>query len=888
MLAPTLRRDLILTSCGLLTFRPLDPGADAATAHAWITHPRSAFWGAQGASVQDIHREYQRIADAPGESAWIVERSEEPIALVETYCPGDSPLAAYVEQGAIPAEAAGMHVLIAPPTGEPEAGLTSCVFAAVMRWLVDVHRAPAVVVEPDSRNEAIIAKNLAAGFADVPDLQAVRLPFGEGEKTARVQLCPAGAFRASSLAPHASARVAPDVGCPGQAVGPLDPGAQHVLSYGDRIHRELLAKALREFIHERLLAPEDLGPCAPAAEGGDAAGDRTGDTTGEGTGAGTGAGAAASPAPNSPAALVTAGSPACTPAPLHRYRVDFAGRRLLFDARPYPLEHLAIEPGSIHADDGQPLSLAELVASAADQLGASGEHLHTYLAEVQATLATRTRATHRPRPSAEQLACPSSSTGLTPFRQATYLQLVEGSMVEGHPGFVANAGRGGMSEAELEAYAPELGESLQLVWLAARREACVAATSTDLPEFPDCVDELLGPVSAAWFRCQLRALGRDPQGYVPLPVHPWQWNNRLVTAFAEDIARGDLVFVGYDHELYRPQQSLRTLFPVSQPELPYVKTATAVLNMGFTRGLSPTYMRDTPAINDWLRDTLGRDADFAAHGVRLLREIAAVGYVGDVYHRTGQEGPGRPAGSGESGDSGAKTAYHKMLAGLWRSSPIPLLAEGCVAASLAAVLHRDPSGRPLAAQWIHQSGHSARQWVAALLRVYLRPVIRALDGYGVAFMPHGENVVLELRDGLPVGSFFKDLGEEVVVLRRDVPLPSRCERIRVDDGSMTDEQRALCVHTDVLDGVLRHLCALLDAGGVLGAQEFWELARQCVLDYERDYPGATQRLPLLAADFPHSCLNRLQLRNPTSMVDLTDQTGSLLYAGRLVNPLHRG
>ncbi|WP_461963435.1 hypothetical protein [Curtobacterium sp. 24E2] len=39
--------------------------------------------------------------------------------------------------------------------------------------------------------------------------------------------------------------------------------------------------------------------------------------------------------------------------------------------------------------------------------------------------------------------------------------------------------------------------------------------------------------------------------------------------------------------------------------------------------------------------------------------------------------------------------------------------------------------------------------------------------------------------------------------------------------------------------------------------------------------------------FEHSCLNRLQLRNTLSMVDLADQSSSLIRAGAMPNPIGR-
>ncbi|WP_158268460.1 ferric iron reductase [Corynebacterium liangguodongii] len=106
-------------------------------------------------------------------------------------------------------------------------------------------------------------------------------------------------------------------------------------------------------------------------------------------------------------------------------------------------------------------------------------------------------------------------------------------------------------------------------------------------------------------------------------------------------------------------------------------------------------------------------------------------------------------------------------------------------------------------------------------------------------------------------------------------------------GDYDDEQRALSIHTDIFDGVLRHLGALLSDAGVIGDGEFWATVRDCVESYWIDYPDSGRDLPLLADTFRHSCLNRLQLRNPEAMVNLGDQNASLLYAGRIANPAAR-
>ena len=72
-----------------------------------------------------------------------------------------------------------------------------------------------------------------------------------------------------------------------------------------------------------------------------------------------------------------------------------------------------------------------------------------------------------------------------------------------------------------------------------------------------------------------------------MPVHPWQWENKLAVTFAAEIAQQHIIHLGTGADNYQAQQSIRTFFNRSTPDRCYVKTALSVLNMGFMRGLSP-------------------------------------------------------------------------------------------------------------------------------------------------------------------------------------------------------------------------------------------------------------------------------------------------------------
>jgi siderophore synthetase component len=515
-----------------------------------------------------------------------------------------------------------------------------------------------------------------------------------------------------------------------------------------------------------------------------------------------------------------------------------------FSAQRLALDHWAVDAASVVRtvkDEPAELDVQELVAEFAEVLGIPDVLLPTYLEELAATLASACwKLSH-------------STSTVDDLLTADY-QAIEAAMTEGHPGFVANNGRVGFGDDDYAAYAPETGSTIRLHWLAARRVHTRLSLGADMTT---PYDEQL-----------LVEHGLDPEEYLLIPVHPWQWHHKVAITFAPDLARRDLVHLGEGSDDYRAQQSIRTFFNATDPTAPYVKTALSIQNMGFMRGLSPAYMTVTPAINDWVHDLVGSDPTLQRCGFTVLRERAAIGYTGDAYHRL----------SGRS-------AHQKMIAALWRESPIPALANDERLATMASLLHRDADGRSLAAAMIEASPVDAVTWLRSCLDAYLLPVVHCLLAHDLAFMPHGENLVLVLRDQVPVRAIMKDIGEEVAVMTLGRDVPADITRIKHD---IDPDIRALALHTDVFDGVLRHLAAILHVDGVLDQDLFWAEVAGCVRRHADEHPelaDAAATYDLFRPAFRHSCLNRLQLRNTLEMVDIADQAESLIYAGTLDNPI---
>lgn len=529
-----------------------------------------------------------------------------------------------------------------------------------------------------------------------------------------------------------------------------------------------------------------------------------------------------------------------------------------FRARVLALEHWLIDPASIQRTVKG--AVAELDALAfiiefKTVLGIGDDMMPVYLEEISSTLYGSAYKHARGGLSAQELT------------RADF-QSVETSMMEGHPGFVANNGRIGFDAVDYLHHAPEAAAPQRLIWLAVHKARATFSCAADL-DYQRLLQEELGSEALAGFASQLAAQQLEMDDYLLMPAHPWQWFNKLAISFAPEVAQRHIVCLGYGEDAYLAQQSIRTFYNISQPQRRYVKTALSILNMGFMRGLSPYYMLATPAINDWIRQLVDSDAYLRQQGFAILREVASIGFRNPYFD------------SGISKDS----PYKKMLSALWRESPASLLGPGKRLMTMAALLHVDADGASLLAALIHSSGLDARNWVARYLQAYLAPLLHCFYAHELVFMPHGENLILQLENNIPQRAIMKDIAEEAAILNPDAALPPAVARLAV---KVPEEMKLLALFTDVFDGFFRYLSAMLDEHCGLPEQAFWQEVGQCVRDYQAQFPQLAERFErydLFMPEFARSCLNRLQLGNNQQMLDLANPAGNLKFAGTLCNPL---
>ncbi|TPN86863.1 GNAT family N-acetyltransferase [Aquimarina algicola] len=529
-----------------------------------------------------------------------------------------------------------------------------------------------------------------------------------------------------------------------------------------------------------------------------------------------------------------------------------------FNATKRALDHWDIDEQTIvkkKIEIIQPIEALTFIVEFKNTLGIPEDLLAVYLEEITSTLSGAAYKYANQQFSAQELI-------------HTSFQMIEHAMTEGHPCFVANNGRIGFDSEDYMKYAPEANHPFTIIWLAGHNSK-TTFTSTKQFGYKPLMRKEIGISSIAKFNTKLQALGLDIEDYTFIPVHPWQWNNKIQHVFAADIANQNLVFLGESEDHYSAQQSIRTLYNCSNPEKMYTKTALSILNMGFVRGLSPYYMKSTPHITNWITKLLENDPYLKSTGFTMLGEVATVGFQNTYYEVLGKT-----------------NAHNKMLSALWRESPHNKIEAHQNLMTMAAFLHIDNQGNSFLAALINASGNDTLTWVRRYLHAYLSPLLHCFYKHELVFMPHGENIIMVMEDHTPVHILMKDITEEVIVFNKE-KLFGEAERLYT---KTSDEMKVLTIFTDVFDCFFRFMSSILEKHSGFEEDHFWQLVAECILIYQSEHPEFQEKYDkydLFIPEFDRCCLNRLQLRNTKQMLNLGDPIESLILDGMLQNPIAR-
>ncbi|MEM7180790.1 MAG: IucA/IucC family siderophore biosynthesis protein [Spirochaetota bacterium] len=424
--------------------------------------------------------------------------------------------------------------------------------------------------------------------------------------------------------------------------------------------------------------------------------------------------------------------------------------------------------------------------------------------------------------------------------------LLEGEL-NAHPWIVANKSRLGFSASEYLKYAPEQKQPFRLRWLALKKErsnkAWVLEKDKRLLESGELTAEMQKN-----FQEQLAAMEKSPQDYDFLPVHPWQFENRILTLFATDFAEANLVDMGEGDDLYLPQQSIRTLNNISRKNRPYVKLPVSILNTSVYRGLPAERTKNAPKLSHWLASIAKKDVYLRdVTRVVLLSESASITVEHPEY----------------SSMKDVPYQYNEYLGVIYRENCSEYLDPGERALPLAALFHRDTAGDSVLQVLVAESGLSAQAWTEKFMDAVLHPLLHFLYKYGFVFSPHGQNALIALQDNVPTRLFVKDFVDDANLCID--PLPEH-EDLPEELYDLLDSLEAQVLIQWIQSGlfvcVFRYITEILEDDALLSEKEFWAIVVKSIQGYQDQFPDLTDRFEhfdLFKPAFPKLCLNSTRL-----------------------------
>ncbi|MFD6992600.1 IucA/IucC family protein [Streptomyces sp. NPDC059943] len=534
------------------------------------------------------------------------------------------------------------------------------------------------------------------------------------------------------------------------------------------------------------------------------------------------------------------------------------GAPLTFTARRGAYGSWRVDPHSVELA-GQPFGDPfRFLVLARRLLAIDGATLGHFVHELNATLVADTRI---------------DGTALTAAELADldYADL-EGHQT-GHPWLILNKGRIGFSATDATRWAPESRTPSRLPWIAV---STTLATYRGVPSLASpgrLYGSELDPATRDGFASVLRSRGLDPDAYLYLPVHPWQWDEVVLPLYAAEIAGGAIVPLPTDGDGRLPQQSIRTFLNTTRPDRHTVKLPLSILNTLVWRGLPTERTLAAPAVTAWMRGLYESDPFLRDEcGVILLGEVASVTVTHPLYDHLPE----------------VPYQYKELLGAIWRE-PLPArLAPGERARTLASLLHTDPNGRAFTAELVERSGLPAEVWLRRLFAALLPPLLRFLYRYGTVFSPHGENAVVVFdEEDVPVRLAIKDFVDDVNISARPLPEHEGMPQ-EVRDTLLTEEPSFLTqfIHSGLFVGVFRFLAPLCQEQLDVPERTFWSLVRAEILRHQARFPELKDRFETFDLLTPHIarlCLNRNRL-HLDGYRDRADRPHAAVH-GTVPNPL---
>jgi siderophore synthetase component len=394
---------------------------------------------------------------------------------------------------------------------------------------------------------------------------------------------------------------------------------------------------------------------------------------------------------------------------------------------------------------------------------------------------------------------------------------LEGDVMDGHPYHPCYKSRVGFDLVDNEAFGPDFKPNVKLLWVAIKKEHAHESMLRSL-DLLDFMKKEIGMEDYARFVNKLRGQGDNPDEYLFVPVHPWQWREKIVSAFFQQIKEGQIVLLGEGSDEYSPQQSIRTLGNGTFYQKANVKLSLSITNTSSSRVLLPRHVRNGPIVSGWLASILDKDS-YLKEELRLvfLKELLGISYDYENLPKMIEE------------------VTFGTLGVIWRESLHTYLEPGEDAIPFTAICHVNVDSLPFIDRWVKESG--LENWVRKLLQTSVLPLIHLLYAHGIAIESHAQNMVLIHRQGIPVRLALRDFSGGVLIYKEDANpdlYPETDKAVEVRD----------VFHNAFFFINLAEISMFLEEHYQLEEQTFWTIVSEMIESYQKRFSHLKDRFEM--------------------------------------------
>ncbi len=439
--------------------------------------------------------------------------------------------------------------------------------------------------------------------------------------------------------------------------------------------------------------------------------------------------------------------------------------------------------------------------------------------------------------------------------------------LNGHPKLILNKGRIGWSPNDLQVFSPENSNAFRLYRVAIKKNLLTINCQKNRC-FDDVISSDLSDLEIDALKEECIDRNIDFDSYYIIPVHPWQWENKIRIFFQNDINSGNIVFLSSTGDFYKPHISIRTFSNCSNRHLYDVKLPISILNTSCVRGIPAHYISVASEISEGVESILKQDQIFLEANTDCLKDVAASSYVAPEY-RDIKDAPYR---------------YKEFLGAIWRESSLTKLNQNEKCLMTGSLSYLDKNGNSLVGLLVEKSLLTIEQWLEQYFRKVVVPLYHLQAQYGIGLVAHGQNTLLKIERNIPSGLIIKDFQGDLR-LNRNLPLKTR-ELFSSNTLKKLDFLPPEHIIYDLITGhfvsVLRFISQALFISHCFKEANFYHLLGSVISDYENKYPTQSNVPSLLTPSFHRVLLNTVRFQ--IGYQDFA-QRPKLQLGNPLVNPL---